>query len=456
MSLNTGHYQPTSSQGTTPARHSGRHSFKSPCKRYWLQLCAELVCRVCLSGHLLSRQTRARTAPLPGNPRASAADFDILKSLLGESHPVALPSQRSLTASFVPHESRCDPARGPLARDNPHVPRKPIPLLFLSLWTTRAGTALTGHSSPPAPATRAPSGTAGAPTGADAHTDDHRHASPPKRLIGCRLRHRPAIPPVIGHSPQSGSRPPSVSCRHWFPYPLLFVPGSVSEGWLGSSHHLAPPRSELSALRLAGRSLPLVPRSLMGVLLSPLGRALTPRSSPRAPQHAAFSRRSSLPRAWRLCRPLGEAAARASGAARRGRVGAAERERRDRVRQRRDGAARAGCGGAGRSAPCQRLQRRGPRRAPQRLRARPARSRHPGQRAGSVLPPGRGRQRCEGGGGREGKGEGGQGSARLGSSGRAGQRLRAGLWAGRRQPAGRGESWGAATEPRGSSGLAAR
>lgn len=454
MSLNTGNYQPTSSQGTTPARHSGRHSFKSPCKRYWLQLCVELVCRVCLSGHLLSRQTRARTAPLPGNPRASAADFDILKSLLGESHPVALPSQRSLTASFVPHESCCDPARGPLARDNPHVPRKPIPLLFLSLWTTRAGTALTGHSSPPAPATRAPLGTAGAPTGADAHTDDHRRASPPKRPIGCRLRHRPAIPPVIGHSPQSGSRPPSVSCCHWFPYPLLFVPGSVSEGWLGSSHHLAPPCSELSALRLAGRSLPLVPRSLMGVLLSPLGRALTPRSSPRAPQHAAFSRRSSLPRAWRLCRPLGEAAARASGAARPGGGSGA-------------GEARSCPAAAGWSGPSGLRRRRALSPVPTAAAARPtegsatatcaacpqptprsARRECPAARARPAAMRGR---RWTGG---EGRGGAGQRPAR--SSGRVRQRLRAGLWAGRRQPAGRGESWGAATEPRGSSDLAAR
>lgn len=84
-------------------------------------------------------------------------------------------------------------------------------------------------------------------------------------------------------------------------------------------------------------------------------------------------------------------AARPGGGGGGGGAGAAQRSGAE--RSRRDGAARAGCGGAGCPAPRQRLQRRGPRRAPQRLRARPARARHPGVCGGRPRPPGRGRHR---------------------------------------------------------------
>lgn len=175
-----------------------------------------------------------------------------------------------------------------------------------------------------------------------------------------------------------------------------------------------------------------------------------PAPSPCAPQHAV---QSPLVSSLSVTSPLpiggGSGSRFRCGAARPGGASGAGEARRDRVRQRRDGAARAGCGGAGCSAPCQRLQRRGPRRAPQRLRARPARTRHTGQRGGSVLPPGRGRQRCEGGGGGAAPGSGvwdGRGSASVLGWALSGPRAAGGP---------RGELGGAAAEPRESSGLSA-
>lgn len=246
----------------------------------------------------------------------------------------------------------------------------------------------------------------------------------------------PCCSPCHWTEPAVRSRTPSASRRRWLPYPLPFVPGSVSAGWLGSSHPPPPPLSELSALRL-GEPLPS-PRSPLADRRAALPIGPRPQAPPPhpVPHSTPFSRLSSLPWAWRLRFPLGEAAARASGAARRGAAGWGQRSG--------WGAAGSCPAAAGWSGPSGLRRRWVLSPVPTAAAARPTEGSATATCAACPHPTHRSARRERSAARARPaavRGRWGGSSARLGGVGRTGQRLRAGLGSERAEGSRRASGW---------------